>query len=311
MASRITFSRQLAQGNDFLIGQLVAAAVYKIMAQNVADGYDATGQVARAQQLRRRLAAVDALKGTTPIFAQPEQSMLTMLLPSHAIKNLQHGDLLPLAQVEHTALEEAALGVLLVVLLIVLLVRVFTALGYWLALRREDVVPLLLLPDGKALLRILLPGVLAPACAYLAITHWLHPAWRAAGIMRTGGYTLLALLAFALVLTILPEMLARGYLRRRCYQLGMLPAKGAAGRQRCAWYRGTLTQSLLPINAAIIIFLGGLFYPYLVGQEQRWIAQDKVLFWHGTTMHAFAFGPLEDQAGHAHADRHAAGAGKG
>jgi len=296
LAGRITCAQQLAQGDETLIGQLVARALYKILASEAANDYAQAGQTEKAQLLHRQLDAMQALTGNTPsaqLFAHPTPGLLTLFLPTTSSRYIHAGDLLPTMQVEHTVLEEAALGVLLLVLLVVMLCYGIIALARWLILWQRGELPLLLLPGGKALVEILLHGLLAPVCIYAIIVHWLHPAWRTVSVTQTGGYTLLAMVALVLVLAILPAVMAQRYIRRRCFQLGMLPMRGKLGKRQSAWYAATLTQSLLPIFAAITIFLGGVLFPFLAGQEQRWIKQDKILFWQEGTIHALT--PLEGQ----------------
>jgi hypothetical protein len=169
---------------------------------------------------------------------------------------LRPADLLPVLRLEQTFYETIILDVLLL-LLVLLLVECLLQVGILrLRLRGQEATPLLLLPDGLEMLRIVGWGILLPLAVYVAYTHT-GLSGREYGYHASTlpFYRLVGELAvLTVVLLVAPARMAKAMVRRRCARLGIpvppLPRRYTPGPVT----RAVLHLLLLAAGAGVVWF---------------------------------------------------------
>ncbi|MHB9026876.1 MAG: permease prefix domain 1-containing protein [Armatimonadota bacterium] len=216
---------QILNGEDSLIGVLVAVSCAKITGEGAAEVYERFGEPERARKIRIQLAR----------FLKPHErwdrwdeihskdaGLFEVVFPPRNKPFIHAGELTPLHRLEYTLLEEAVVSLLVVFLMILLIAQVVTGLSWKLALRGEDTSPLLLLPSVKSSLRILLVGFLCPLIVYLLYSRLPVLAGRDQSLVAQWPRVGMEVLLLVLVLFVLPTSMLVREIRQKCFQVGIL-----------------------------------------------------------------------------------------
>ncbi len=157
-------------------------------------------------------------------------------------------ELAPARHVEYTLLEELMLNGLLAGMAAMLLVLLAVNRGWDGAARRDDLVPILLLPPGRAVARVFGWGIALPLTVYALLAYapfglrayGLLVAWPAAAVLSV---ITVAAIAY------LPARLSAGIVDRRCAELGV-PVPDRRTRRCVDW------QAVSLIIGTLLLLVG-------------------------------------------------------
>jgi hypothetical protein len=255
---------QILKGEDNLIGMLVAAACARITGEGAAIVYDRNGEPVRAREIRAQLARFmeprERWKNDESLdIQQRDAGFFGIIFPSRCKPFIHAGELIPPHRLEYTLLEQAALSLLVLLLLVLLVIKVVTWPVWWLALRKVDTAPLLLLPSAKGTLRILLLGFVLPLAAYALYTRLPALAGRDQSFIASWPRAGTEILLLGIVLFVLPTILLIREIRQRCQHTGIpVPTPLENWKARLTAFGQ---------GAAILVFILGLGYLISAGRD--------------------------------------------
>lgn len=251
-----------------IVHALVAQSVGRQLTREAADLYIRVGAVAKAREMRNINDQLKAYqenevknnprKAIGDALVSRQGSMMATLTCPVGIMEPTLGQLKPGRMHEHVLMEELTVDIVMLVLALALLDLLIFGTIVLLIQRRRGIISPLLLPSPGMLLRVLGWGVLTPFAVY-----WLYSRTPFIGGRELNFHFTQfprygiewGLLALALI--ILPTMLSRRFIRRRCADLGIdMPS---------SWREGGITWGirLLPVAAiACLVFIGKLFGNY-------------------------------------------------
>jgi len=178
-------------------------------------------------------------------------------------------ELAPSRLLEYTVVEEAAIALIVLLLLYAMLHNYLLSVRWYHGLKAARSAPLLLLPPFPVLLRIVLLGVILPLGFYVLYLHVPALSGRVHGLSTVEQLArlLVELICVIIVLLVLPGRMAQQYLRRRCDDLGIsVPQACKPSRLRMVLLviGGLLALWLLPKMLPFAIYLYGTkMLPYL------------------------------------------------
>jgi len=232
-----------------LVELLVGNAIVKTGEQYAVPAYEKAGKADKAAWTRARAERLaepfetykrrrnSAASGTITRQLRRSGSILdNMLLPALDPEIYNDYDLAPSRGLEHVLFEEVAASVFLVVLVGLMALCALTALR-WRWAKGMASAPLLLLPDGRTLLRILIVAVLLPLAGYYAYTRWSGLAGREFGFTYVWYRFILEILLLGGTILALAIAMAGRRIRRRCESLGIpVPQRAMSPRYRVAFW---------------------------------------------------------------------------
>ncbi len=236
-----------------LIELLVATAIVRIGEQYAVSGYEKAGMAdktawtrARAERLTAPFDAYNKRRKSGAegaIMTQMRRSgsvLDNQLLPALDPEILKDYDLAPGRDLEQVLLEEVAVSMFLVILVGLMALCALTALR-WRWAKGMASAPLLLLPDGRMLLRILILAVLLPLAGYCAYARWSGIAGREFGFAYIWYRFVLEMILLGGAILALAISMAGRRIRRRCESLGIpVPPRGMTRRFRIVFWAAVL-----------------------------------------------------------------------
>jgi|GEM_PF-743292 len=197
-------------------------------------------------------------------------------------------------RLEYVSAMHAAQALLSAILLVAMLACLVISLR-WRLLSDGAVIPVLLLPDGRQALRVLLLGVLLPLVGFAGVTLFV-PISGQAYAMKSATHKLLAEFALlAVALLLVPAWLVVRAARRRCLELG-IPCHSAAvsgagvtaliciglAVALCAWasLQGPRVRGLSELTGGLGVLMGivGLVWLLVRLRTGLWLALGLTLF---------------------------------
>ncbi|MHB9130336.1 MAG: permease prefix domain 1-containing protein [Armatimonadota bacterium] len=251
------FTLQITRGSESLIGMLVSVGVAKIAGNGVADVYDQMGLHDRAQQTRAEVAAfiapVERWRANLQRNTQIDQGILTSLVQPFYISVVRPGELLILRHLDETLVEEWGSNVLMLIIALALVLVGILALDWHVRLRLHGQSTLLLVPTLPAILRIVGWGMMLPLVIYAVYTRWSGLAGREHSLGELGWRFVVELSVLALILFLLPLLLAARLIAHRCHALGVpVPPIWGAWRERFSACAHQIASFLLVVNLIVV-----------------------------------------------------------
>lgn len=163
---------------------------------------------------------------------------------------------------EHVLAEEIAIDVTLILFTLLLLGTILQGAAWLYELRRAAAIPLLLMPPAREMARALLLGLVLPLVIY-----WLYSRLPVIGGREFGWASGMwprfaaELSVLVILLLWLPAHFIRGYIRRRCDELGIaMPTMREEAK--IGWrVRGAVFVGV--VLAALVIFIPGDISPFI------------------------------------------------
>jgi hypothetical protein len=234
-------SAELYQDSYTLIDLLVACAVAGIGTNMVPPLYEKLGDPAMAAQARERSAMIAGPMHNWRVKRKANENpaaqevmrtkggiLVGLLLPA-LNEYPSEADYRPGRLIEYTIADRTAMGVLTFVFLVAMFGALVVTLR-WRFARGGASAPILLLPAGREMLRILGLGVLLPLLAFYPCSLWPPISGRNYGLSYVWPKAVLQLTAVGGAITLLTTLLSARAVRRRCRRLDVDVPQDRLGR---------------------------------------------------------------------------------
>ncbi len=289
-----------------LIEALVSFAIAGLGGESAAV-LEQIGETERAEEMRRLSGAVTAVYDGHKARLKSDNNdmgktirmhgsiLAGMLIPAIGSDGVTKEDLAPGREIEHTWVEKGWLSGFISCLFLIMLGLLAIAL-YMRFVRGGESAPLLLLPDPRQTVKVLLFSVVVPLAVFFIYTRHTDLSGRDLSLLMWPRFVLELHLLTAIMLSVAAyqmqklvdarcRYLALGTPRARkwwvIFLLSIVPVGLvvwlATGRRNTAMFRGTVARSLIPILGLIIVLVGGVVHPHLVSREARLVKKDSIL----------------------------------
>ncbi|MHB0936169.1 MAG: permease prefix domain 1-containing protein [Armatimonadota bacterium] len=255
LAAWLPFISHWTDASTLMVQSMILRQLLKNSGPDIAAQYEHFADLKRAAQVRRLSVRAAAIWGNTPVdldrlIRKQGGYLAGIYLPRIGGALFSDDDLIPSRLLEYTLLEEAAVALVILLLLYAMLRSYLLSVRWYHGLKAARSAPLLLLPPFPALLRVALLGIVLPLGLYLLYLHVPALSGRGQGLSTVEPFTrlLVEVMCITAVLLVLPGWVAKRYLRRRCDDLGIdVPEERKPGRLR-----------------VILLGIGGLFMIWLL-----------------------------------------------